>query len=301
MSKNYNIDIFKKYGYLKINDALEQDLIEQSKKDLEKIKKFCQNKKYNYIRVYEDYSEKINIAGIENIFHESIINQNVVTILEKSDVINIAKDLLNTEEIVMTLSRYHITENISHLGKWHRDGKPGKLESIQLNIYLYDESGFEIVPNSHVNENSAEENELLKNSPYTKLTNTQNISSRSCSVLAFHPSFLHRGKSIYRRAHIHLRFRKKTKLEKEVDIYKGFNFLDNYLMADETKKIILSSLYFQKNLSPYHHRSNIKKFCIRKIRILLHKLFFFLPYNSIFYKKLNIIPCLKTRKIFGIL
>ena len=53
MLKNYNIDIFKKYGYLKINEALEKDLIEQSKKDLEKIKKFCQNKKYNYIRVYE--------------------------------------------------------------------------------------------------------------------------------------------------------------------------------------------------------------------------------------------------------
>ena len=63
MLKNYNIDIFKKYGYLKINDALEQDLIEQSKKDLEKIKKFCQNKKYNYIRVYDD----MVISFFENI------------------------------------------------------------------------------------------------------------------------------------------------------------------------------------------------------------------------------------------
>ena len=301
MLKNYNVNIFEKNGYLKINDALEQDLIEQSQKDLEKIKKICQNKNYNYIRVYEDYSERINIAGIENIFHESIINQNLVTILEKSDVINIAKDLLQTDEIVMTLSRYHVTDNISHLGKWHRDGRPGQLETIQLNIYLYDESGFEIVPNSHVNENSAEENKLLNNSPYAKLTNTKNIFAKSCSILAFHPSFLHRGKSIYRRAHIHLRFRKKTKLEKENDIYKGFNFLDNYLMSDETKKIISSSLYSQKKLSPYHHRSNIKKFCIRKIRILLHKSLFFLPYDSIIYKKLNIIPCLKLRKKFGIL
>ena len=80
------------------------------------------------------------------------------------------------------------------------------------------------VPYSHVNENSAEENELLKNSPYAKLTNTQNISSRSCSVLAFHPSFLHRGKSIYRRAHIHLRFRKKTKLEKKLIFIKVLIF-----------------------------------------------------------------------------
>lgn len=301
MLKKYNVNIFEKIGYLKISDALEQNLIEQSQKDLEKIKTFCQNKNYNYIRVYEDYSERINIAGIENIFHEFIINQNVVTILEKSDVINIAKDLLKTDEIVMTLSRYHVTDNISHLGKWHRDGKPGQLESIQLNIYLYDESGFEIVPNSHLLENSSEENKLLNNSPYTNLVNTKNISAKSCSILAFHPSFLHRGKSIYRRAHIHLRFKKKTRFERENDIYKGFNFLDNYLMSDETKKIISSSLHFQKNLSPYHHRTNIKKFCIRKIRILLHKLLFFLPYESIVYKKLNIVPCLKLRKKFGIL
>ena len=102
MLKNYKVNIFEKTGYLKINDALAKDLIEQSQKDLEKIKKFCQNKNYNYIRVYEDYSERINISGIENIFHESIINQNLVTILEKSDVINIihkAKDLYHIASI----------------------------------------------------------------------------------------------------------------------------------------------------------------------------------------------------------
>ena len=86
------------------------------------------------MRVYDDYSRKINLAGIEKIFDQKIIDQNIINLIEESKIFDIAKKLLNEEEVVMTLSRYHVTRNFSHLGIWHRDEKPGEMNSNQKNI-----------------------------------------------------------------------------------------------------------------------------------------------------------------------
>ena len=67
------------------------------------------------------------------------------------------------EDIKLTLSRYHLTENISHVGIWHRDNSVGqKLNSIQINFYLFDEQGIQIVPKSHLEELAYEETKKIK-------------------------------------------------------------------------------------------------------------------------------------------
>ena len=292
---------FIEEGYYSSPSIIEGKRIENCLIHLKKIKKNCERREYKYVRVYDDYSNKINLSGIENIFNPEIIDQCVIDLFESSNVINIAKELLKTDEVIMTLSRYHLTEKFSHLGPWHRDGEPGKLESIQLNIYLLDEEGFEVIPKSHLRENTIEENNILKKSAYNKLESSKNIRALAGSVLAFHPSFLHRGKSIYERAHIHLRFKRKKDVK--MDIMKNFStkYLDDLNISDEIKKIIISSLNLIKDNTKYEHKNNFKMKLLRKIRYIFHKLIFFLPYDNYFYKRLNVNPCLKLRKKFGII
>ena len=88
----------------------------------------------------------------------------------------------------MSLSRYHVTKNFTHLGIWHRDAEPNNLDSLQLNIYLYDETGMEIVPRSHTRHNLDSEEEILKKFPYKDLSSQFPITSKAGDVCIFNPS-----------------------------------------------------------------------------------------------------------------
>lgn len=77
--------------------------------------------------------------------------------MKRKKIIKIAKNILQDENIQLTLCRYHLTSKYSHVGIWHRDGRPSALETIQLNIYLYDENGTEIIPESHLRDDNEEE------------------------------------------------------------------------------------------------------------------------------------------------
>tara|TARA_B100000963_G_scaffold360310_1_gene390701 strand:- start:16312 stop:17196 length:885 start_codon:yes stop_codon:yes gene_type:complete len=291
---------FDEKGYYTFPINIEKDKIKNCLFHLKKIKESCKKNKYKFFRVYDDYSNNINISGIESIFNPQIINQPLIDLFEASDVVNIARKLLKSNEVILTLSRYHLTEKFSHLGQWHRDGDPGKLQSIQINIYLLDEEGFEIIPNSYLRENTSEENNTLKKSAYNNLKNSKNIKSFAGSVLAFHPSFLHRGKSLYERAHIHLRFKRKddVKIDKSENL--SFEYLNNLKISEDIKKIIVSSLNLM-NKDLYQNNNSFKKKLLRKVRYFFHKFIFFLPYDSFFYKKLSVNPCLKLRKKFNII
>lgn len=295
------MDNFNKYGYSTSPEIIDREKIKNCLTQLKKIRKSCEKNKYKLIRVYDDYSNKKNISGIDGIFNPEIINQSLIDLFEASDVVNIARKLLKSNEVVLTLSRYHLTEKFTHLGPWHRDGEPGKLESIQINIYLLDEEGFEIIPNSYLRENTLEENDTLKKSAYNNLKNSKNIKATAGSVLAFHPSYLHRGKSLYERAHIHLRFRRKDEMNIVQNKNLSTEYLNNFKISEEIKKIIILSLNVMKTDNLYAYKNTFKSKLLRKIRYIFHKFIFFLPYDSYFYKRLSVNPCLKLRKKFNII
>ena len=85
--------------------------------------------------------------------------------------INYAKNILG-ENIKLTLSRYHLTENVTHVGNWHRDALPNKeLTSLQINLYLFNEKGIQILPKSHLKELSDENKLKISKSPFSSLKN----------------------------------------------------------------------------------------------------------------------------------
>lgn len=295
------LNIFRKDGLLILNNSnINLELLDNVRKKLSEIKEKCLKQLYNKYRVYEDYSKDANIAGIENIFSQEIINQEIVDLFERSNVVEIAKQLLNDDNIILKLNRYHVTSKYSHIGNWHRDGLPNNLESVQLNIYLYDEQGTEIVPDSHIRENNHLENKIINKSVFSNLKNSKPIKCKSGQILAFHPALLHRGKSKDDRAHIHFRFY-KIKDEKEFEQSErdaNTGYLQKYNMTKGTQKIISEYYATNKEEKSYIHEKNLKKNLLRITRFLIHKMLFFLsPQNPIF-GRLNCRPCLKMRKIF---
>ena len=268
----------------------------------QKILKKCENGFYKKIRVYDDYLLNINVAGIENVFDKEIINQEILDLISNSNIVNIAKSLLEDEEIILTLSRYHVTNNITHCGIWHRDGKPNELDSIQVNLYLFDEIGMEIIPKSHLRNNFDYEDETLRLKPYSNLSNSEKISVAAGKVLVFNPSLIHRGKSLERRAHLHFRFTKKKRLPKQTDKSFSLKYLENYSIDSNLKNLLIESAKFGYiyDTEDYFHSNTLKKSILRIIRFFIHKFLFFFNYDNKLYQKFNVRPCLSMRKIFNL-
>lgn len=297
-------DNFNLNGYAKWPNLINRKTLEMARNDFQRILNSLNKINYKYIRVYDDYSKRINISGIEMIFDKDLLSQNIINIIEESKIVEIAKKILKDEDLVIILSRYHVTNNYTHLGIWHRDGEPNKLDSIQLNIYLYDEKGMEIIPGTHLRENNQKEINSLKVSPFVNLINQHSIECAAGEVLAFHPSLLHRGKTLKDRAHLHFRFVSKKKL-KEVNHEKpNIEYLEKYKLSNGLLDILKKSICYEnrKTAQEYFYPNNSNKYkIILLIRYILHNVIFFLPYESKLYSFFNVRPCLKKRFLFGLL
>ena len=178
-----------------------------------------------------------------------ILTNPIIKLIEACKILEIAKELLG-EEIELELSRFHLTENFSHVGNWHRDEKINHAnDSLQINLFLYDEIGLQVIDNSHTSE--IKEVDLIKKTPHISLENSAWVTTKAGDILLFDPAVLHRGISLYPRANIHFRFRKKKTYEKKVklnyknlDISKDWlNFLENSPKATDKNLLIPCTPY----------------------------------------------------------
>lgn len=294
-------DKFKKDGFIIYNPKINYNTIINARESLKKIITICQNHQYQYVRVYDDYSKKINIAGIEMIFDEEIIDQNVINLIQESNIINIAKKILNDEDLILVLSRYHVTQKYTHLGIWHRDGKPNSLDSLQLNIYLYDETGMEIVKDSHTRHNFELEEQVLNTYRYKDLPSQTPITVKAGDVCVFNPSLIHRGKTHKDRVHLHFRFMRKKQLNK-----KFFSISKNYLtkldINNDLLEVLNNSLDYENRelLKKYVFKRDVKSKFMRLIRYMIHNFLFFLPIQNKLNSFFNVRPCLNKRSILKI-
>ena len=301
------IEHFQENGFLIVDNPAESKFIDNAKNSFKKILLKAKKENYRYVRVYDDYINKLNLAGIESVFHPEIIDQNIVELLNRSKIISYAKNILG-ENIKLTLSRYHITENISHVGIWHRDALVNQpLNTLQINYYLFDERGMQIIPKSHLNELREKENSKINKYPYSKLKEAQFVETKQTQILIFNPALLHRGISANKRANLHFRFEKKdniinTKSACELDYEKKKFYYKNIKFSDEWKEIVFSdkSIIFSKNLKKYHHPQKLKNKLLRIFRYTIYNVMFFFPINFLLYKKFNVRPNLKLRKYFKI-
>jgi len=294
-------NLFKNNGYCIYDPNLDIEIINKARLAFDSILKKSENNIYKKVRVYDDYYfNKINIAGIENIFDKEIIHQDILDIINKSNIVNIAKSILEEEDIILSLSRYHVTNNFTHLGIWHRDGEYNNLQSVQINIYLYNETGMDIVPNSHTRKNFEHEDLIIKSKPFSNLEHSSSVSVLSGKVLAFDPSLIHRGKTINNRVHLHFRFMKNNKLKKTINNNFSLKFLDKFSINQDLKNLLINT---EKNgynyeSEEYSYKKNFKCKILRMLRFFIHKYLFFLSYDNKIYLKFNTRPCLNMRRLF---
>lgn len=289
-------NILKENGYLIIPKQIDDKIIFNAQKSFCKIKEKAKNGIYPFVRVYDDYSFSKNLAGIEMTFHKDILDQQIINFIEKSNIIKYAKSILG-EDIELDLSRYHLTENFSHVGIWHRDETINhKNKSIQINVFLYDETGLQVVEKSHKQHFNNEYE--IKKRPYASYNLSKWIDTKAGEVLIFDPAVLHRAISEKSRANIHFRFKKKT--ENSENLY--FSKQSNIIISEEWKKILATSpnAVDEKIVQKYQKINNLRSILMVICKRIIHNLVFFLPLKSIVYRAFDVRPNLFLRRIFRI-
>lgn len=292
----YDRERLEKAGYAIVNANLGGKDLADAQQAYEEIYEKAKSGDYKYYRVYDDYLGELNIAGIEMPLHPDIIDDRIVNILNQTDIIKIAKDYLG-EKIKITLSRYHITGNKSHIGAWHRDGDMGTRRSLQISLFLYDEKGFELIESSHDREFSMEENTILnqKYGVHDNLPNSTHVEAKAGQMIVFNPAILHRGISEKARANIHFRF----EVDEDYEVVEPFNkygFNEQWNSVLSNKNTIITTPEVPEFSSNLSFKSLVRKF----VKTFVHYVIFFLPLNSVVYGRTGAYPSLKLRRLFHI-
>lgn len=292
MRYNYfNKKFFEENGFIILQQNIDDTILKSARLHFEKIYKKAQSGEYKYFRIYDDYLKAPNISGIEMIFHSKIYNSSITRFLNSSKIPEISKEILG-EKLKISLSRYHVTKNYSHIGIWHRDSEPEDNNSLQYQYYLYDEKGLEIIPKSHNREFNKNEIKKLNKSKYSNLNNSTHLNTKAGDLLIFKPSLIHRGISKDDRVNIHFKI--------ERDIHYKLNERNNFKdLNDDWKEIInnenstIESDKIKKNL----FKKDLSSLLRRILNTFMHYYLFFLPQDSFIFKKSNSRPSLKIRNL----
>ena len=287
--------LFVDNGYCVIEKSVENNILLEAQKSFFNIKKKVKLNQYPYIRVYDDYSINKNIAGIEMTFHKEILTESIMKLIINSKVLEIAREILG-KEVELVLSRFHVTEDLSHVGIWHRDEKlDNPNNSLQINIFLFDEIGLQVVKDSHKKE--IPEEEMLKKKPHASLEKSKWVKTNAGDILIFNPAILHRGISANPRANIHFRFKKKRNETEAIKLnYENVNIPKDWMDILENSPTAVNS----DILTPYIFKKDIKSIFLRFLRKTIHNFIFFLPMGSRLYYYFNVRPNIKLRKLFNL-
>lgn len=296
MSVSVNLikDSLDKVGYIVVDLNIPDKTLEAAQLAYMEVYKKAELREYKYIRVYDDYLGRMNISGIEMCFHPEIVDSRITDLLNYSNSAKIAMDILG-EKVKMPLSRYHMTGKYSHVGNWHRDDEPGNSKSLQMSIFLYDEMGMEVIPESHNREYSKVEKSLLDKSNFADLPNSVHVSAKAGSMIIFKPAIIHRGRSVKSRSNIHFRFKSDNDyFFQNCDYLKGFNSDWRNVLCNKNSTLINNSI------NEYDHSKKISDQLRRVVRTFVHYAIFWLPLDSWLYKKTGAYPSLKIRMFFGL-
>lgn len=287
-------------GYSIIQNCLDKETIYKAQTAFKLILNKVKKKDYNYYRVYDDYSLAPNIGGIEMVFHPNIINQDIIDFIKNSKLLDIAKEILG-EDIHLELSRYHLTEKRSHVGIWHRDAKINYPQnSIQLNIFLFDEQGLQVVDGSHKEDTVISSKEIIDR-PFVYIKNSRWVKTKAGDILVFNPAVLHRGVSAFPRANLHFRFRKNNKNYSNKNEKNKLNlYIDKLKFSYDWKNVLhdQQSQVIDLSLKEYKFQNNFRSFILRIVRNFIHNFIFFLSLESKLYSVFWVKPNLRLRNLF---
>jgi len=232
----FDYDLFNENGYVLIKNAIAPSLLAQKeiKAIVQKSKKGELISSQSFAH-YPKFIDGINVGQINYPWQEcSPMMPNIKQSIESIDFDSLFKSFLNLEysSYFMSCFRMHVTSKyFKYSQKWHRDisGENTPLEifsdnkpkSLRMNLYFFDEIGFQIIPKSHkpMYIDRIKEKEIWAEGLITKtnLKIAKTIHASAGDILIFHPDLLHRGNCAHERASFHVAFDLDDEVESKQD------------------------------------------------------------------------------------
>ena len=172
---------------------------------------------------YPKFVDGINISQVQYPWEDCSPLPSIKKSIESVDFNELFKCYLNLDysSYFANSFRMHVTSKFFNFAQgWHRDIadkethleilSDGNPKSLRMNLYFFDESGFQIIPKSHKSfySDRVKEEEIWKEGLSTKtpLKIAKTIHAAAGDILIFHPDLLHRGYCAHKRASFHLAF-----------------------------------------------------------------------------------------------
>jgi len=255
---------------------------------------------------YPKFIDGINISQIEHPWEECSPLPSIKKSIESVDFNELFKRYLNLEysEYFANCFRMHVTSKYFKFSqKWHRDiaNKKTPLEilsekspkSLRMNLYFFDESGFQIIPKSHKTfyRDRIKEEEIWNEGFFTKtnLSIGKTIHASAGDILIFHPDLLHRAYCSHKRASFHLGFDLRDELSIEQNpnlpkniIYKPRKSFNSNALKSSPDNISRVFINLCRYYLPIPSR-NYFRFLLKKPDYLVNN---FIQRHSIFNKNL---------------
>ncbi len=236
-----HINEFRENGCTLIDMGLNIKEINKYRNAIEDLRDKAIQIQYPLRRCYYPHISTDNIAAIESPFNKLISNDLIKELFMQIRLGQAIKDLMNWENVYLHLARLFTMRKYKYLGDWHRDygawdGDIAGMETIQVGIYLKDQSGFRIVKPKFDKWGDSEDRIRKDEAPRSCLpfklpkSHYTEINGKPGYILFFAPGLMHQGNSNFDRLDFHLRFSKSENISNlnKNDYYfeKNINYLD---------------------------------------------------------------------------
>ena len=236
-----HINQFKKNGWVLIDTGIKNKDINKYRTALKDLRDKAIKINYPLKRCYYPHITNDNVSAIESPFNQLISNKLIKKLFVSLELGNAIKDLMGWEKVYLHLARLFTMKRYKYLGDWHRDfeswdGEIATMSTIQVGIYLKNQSGFRIVKPKFDkwgdSKDKIQKDEAPKSCLPLKLPKSHysEINGKPGHVLFFAPGLMHQGNSDFDRLDFHLRFSKNETISnlKENSYYyqKDINYFD---------------------------------------------------------------------------
>ena len=217
-----NMTFFYENGYVLIKNAI-PDIQEAQKEILAMVEmaKVGKLKSARSFRHYPKFIDGDNIGQIDLPWEDYTSLTATKKSIEGVDFKGLFKEYINADysSYIAKCFRMHVTSRFfKYMQPWHRDlddstpldiNSNDSLSTLRMNLYFFDESGFQIVPKTYkplYMDRIAEREIWVEGKLDCKadLKNAHTIKASAGDILIFHPNILHRGWCAQKRASFHV-------------------------------------------------------------------------------------------------
>jgi len=305
-----NKAFFYENGYVLIKNVI-PDIQEAQKEILAMVEmaKVGKLKSARSFRYYPKFIDGDNVSQIDLPWEDNASLTATKKSIESVDFKGLFKDHINADfsSYVSKCFRMHVTSRFfKYMQPWHRDvedfdgestplniNSNDSLGALRMNLYFFDESGFQIVPKTYkpLYMDRIAEREIWvagKLNCKSDLNNAHIIRASAGDILIFHPDILHRGWCAQKRASFHV----DLIAENSKSLIKIKNYPDNFNCQpdekfSERKKLTPKVSIFDRLLSLVLYLSPLPslqyyRFLFKKPDYMINN---FIQRNSIFMKE----------------